>query len=186
MARTPSPASSTSSSTPTSRASASTATSIFQHDQHNPSVAVHGSGVGHSAKDFAQAGAGTPVRSTTSSTRRASRSRATSGTASTIDGTTTIGSGFDDGRGHAMAYFGYRKVKPAPRCCARLQRLHHHEHQPPGNPACGGSATAFPGNSSSSRSGPTTSTTCALGPGTSPSAAHEHLQLRTAELFPAS
>ncbi len=29
-----------------------------------------------------------------------------------FDGTVTIGSAFDDGRGHAVAYFGYRKVKP--------------------------------------------------------------------------
>ena len=28
-----------------------------------------------------------------------------------FDGTVTIGSAFDDGRGHAVAYFGYRKVK---------------------------------------------------------------------------
>ncbi|WP_037499102.1 TonB-dependent receptor domain-containing protein [Sphingomonas jaspsi] len=29
-----------------------------------------------------------------------------------FDGTVTIGTGFDDGRGHATAYFGYRKVNP--------------------------------------------------------------------------
>ncbi len=29
-----------------------------------------------------------------------------------IDGTVTIGAGFDDGRGHAVAYFGYRNTKP--------------------------------------------------------------------------
>src|SRR5204863_6294501 len=29
-----------------------------------------------------------------------------------FDGTVTIGSGFDDGRGHATVYFGYRNVNP--------------------------------------------------------------------------
>ncbi len=29
-----------------------------------------------------------------------------------FDGTVSLGAKFDDGRGHAMAYFGYRKVKP--------------------------------------------------------------------------
>ena len=29
-----------------------------------------------------------------------------------FDGTVSIGAGFDDNRGHALAYFGYRKVKP--------------------------------------------------------------------------
>lgn len=68
-----------------------------------------------------------------------------------FDGTVTIGSAFDDGRGHAVAYFGYRKVK-AVRQSARdystcgisggtLNRA--------GNlvPAfCGGSATSQEGN----------------------------------------
>ena len=31
-----------------------------------------------------------------------------------IDGTVSIGAAFDDNRGHAIAYFGYRKVKPDP------------------------------------------------------------------------
>src|SRR4029078_7834918 len=30
----------------------------------------------------------------------------------TFDGTVSFGTGFDDNRGHAVAYFGYRKVNP--------------------------------------------------------------------------
>ena len=68
--------------------------SMFQHNQHNPGLGPSGLHVDDilNAKHFAIPG--------------------DKWDGQTIDGTITIGSGFDDGRGHAMAYFGYRKVKP--------------------------------------------------------------------------
>ncbi|WP_223276588.1 TonB-dependent receptor domain-containing protein [Sphingomonas daechungensis] len=80
-----------------------------------------------------------------------------------FDGTVTIGAGFDDGRGHAVAYFGYRNTKPV------LQRDRDFSHcviqnQTNPNPRCGGSATANPGTAIIFTSG--TSTVAALGPGT--------------------
>ena len=80
-----------------------------------------------------------------------------------IDGTVTIGAGFDDGRGHAVAYFGYRNVKPV------LQRDRDYsacvlQNTGGGVPRCGGSATANPGTAVIFSNG--TSTLAALGPGT--------------------
>ena len=46
-----------------------------------------------------------------------------------IDGTVTIGAGFDDGRGHAVAYFGYRNVKPVLQARPRLLGLRSAEHR---------------------------------------------------------
>ena len=40
-----------------------------------------------------------------------------------FDGTVSIGASFDDDRGHAVAYFGYRKVKPVPQGRRDYQRL---------------------------------------------------------------
>jgi outer membrane receptor protein involved in Fe transport len=61
-----------------------------------------------------------------------------------IDGTVTIGSAFDDGRGHAVAYFGYRNVKPV------LQSERDFSVCAIGgagaNVACAGSATSAEGN----------------------------------------
>ena len=61
----------------------------------------------------------------------------------TFDGTLAIGVNFDDDRGHAMAYFGYRKVKAVTQnrrdfsSCALGGA---------GNPVCAGSATSAEGN----------------------------------------
>ena len=81
-----------------------------------------------------------------------------------LDGTITIGAGFDDGRGHAVAYFGYRHVKPV------LQRDRDFsactiQNSAAGSPTCGGSATANPGNALIF-TGAGTSTFAVLGPGT--------------------
>jgi outer membrane receptor protein involved in Fe transport len=92
-----------------------------------------------------------------------------------IDATITIGSGFDDDRGNAVAYFGYRKVKPV------LQRDRDYsacviQNTGTGSPRCGGSATAAPGtaiifvhlppNPPDTPGSTVTSTLAALGPGT--------------------
>ena len=88
----------------------------------------------------------------------------------TFDGTVTIGSAFDDGRGHAVAYFGYRKVN------AILQGKYNYSSCTiqesarggplPRNARCGGSATANPGTAIIFPSTSATSTVAALGPGT--------------------
>ena len=91
-----------------------------------------------------------------------------------IDGTVTVGAGFDDDRGHAVAYFGYRNVKPV------LQGARDYsacviQNTGGGVPRCGGSATAAPGTAVLFAHVPTTpdspgstvaSTVAALGPGT--------------------
>lgn len=58
----------------------------------------------------------------------------------TFDGTVSIGTKFDDGRGHAVVYFGYRKVKPV------LQSRRDYsactvQNSGGGAPQCGGSLT---------------------------------------------
>src|SRR5437868_6494887 len=91
----------------------------------------------------------------------------------TFDGTVSIGSAFDDGRGHAVAYFGYRKVN------AILQGKYNYSSctiqesvtsaSLPRNARCGGSATANPGSPiifATTTHGAITSTLAALGPGT--------------------
>ena len=85
-----------------------------------------------------------------------------------FDGTISIGTGFDDGRGHAVAYFGYRKVNPV------LQGRRDFsfctlQNTGGGVPRCGGSATANPGTAvifATTSDGSVTSTVAALGPGT--------------------
>jgi outer membrane receptor protein involved in Fe transport len=61
-----------------------------------------------------------------------------------FDGTVSIGAGFDDDRGHAVAYFGYRKVKPV------LQRDRDYSSCVINGSGeglfCGGSATSAEGN----------------------------------------
>jgi iron complex outermembrane receptor protein len=60
-----------------------------------------------------------------------------------FDGTVSIGAAFDDNRGHAMAYFGYRKVNPI------LQQRRDYAAcglSGAGNITCGGSATSDVGN----------------------------------------
>jgi outer membrane receptor protein involved in Fe transport len=95
-----------------------------------------------------------------------------------FDGNVSIGVNFDDNRGHAVAYFGYRNVNPV------LQGRRDYsactiQNTGGGAPRCGGSATANPGtavifdqftdtNTTSPTFGQilTTSTLAALGPGT--------------------
>jgi outer membrane receptor protein involved in Fe transport len=126
--------------------------SIWQHNQDNPSVSG-----GRNMSDIilarqAVAGADAfplPTGSTTDG-------RA-------FDGTVTVGAGFDDGRGHAVAYFGYRNVKPV------LQADRDYsacvlQNTGGGVPRCGGSATANPG-SALLYTGGGFSTIAALAPG---------------------
>jgi outer membrane receptor protein involved in Fe transport len=83
-----------------------------------------------------------------------------------IDATVSLGASFDDGRGHALAYFGYRKINPI------LQGKRDYsscviQNTGGGVPRCGGSATANPGNALFfSTFNATTSTIGQLGPGT--------------------
>ena len=63
----------------------------------------------------------------------------------TFDGTVSIGAAFNDNRGHAVAYFGYRKAKPI------LQSRRDYSSCTVQNKSltalqCGGSGTAAPGN----------------------------------------
>ena len=131
--------------------------SIYQHNNDDPSASARGL---HGLRDILNAQDG--YRAIPEGQRRRRRA---------FDGTVSIGAGFDDGRGHAMAYFGYRKVKPVLQGRARLQRLRHPEHAAAArSDVCGGSATANPGNAVSSTSTTSrsrrTSTIGALGPGT--------------------
>jgi outer membrane receptor protein involved in Fe transport len=60
-----------------------------------------------------------------------------------FDGTVALGAAFDDNRGHAVAYFGYRKVNPI------LQQRRDYSAcglSGTGNITCGGSATSAEGN----------------------------------------
>ena len=61
-----------------------------------------------------------------------------------IDGTVTIGAGFDDGRGHAVAYFGYRNRSPSSSATATI-RACALQNTSRGVPRCGGSADGEPG-----------------------------------------
>jgi len=120
---------------------------LYQHTQDNPSVSG-GLHINDILNDK-----GYPIPGSTSDGRQ-------------IDGTVTIGTAFDDGRGHAVAYFGYRKVN------AILQGRRDYsacvlQNSGGGVPRCGGSATANPGNIFLfTHLSATTSTTAALGPGT--------------------
>jgi outer membrane receptor protein involved in Fe transport len=86
-----------------------------------------------------------------------------------FDGTLSLGVNFDDNRGHAVAYFGYRNVNPV------LQGRRDYsacvlQNTGGGTPRCGGSATANPGTAVifADQPGPKgfTSTVAALGLGT--------------------
>ena len=63
----------------------------------------------------------------------------------TIDATLSMGSSFDDGRGHAVAYFGYRKVRPVTQD-RRDYSACVLQNSGAGVPRCGGSATSDNGN----------------------------------------
>lgn len=68
--------------------------SFYSHRQHDPSIGANGN-----VSDInTLKGYSYPTGSVTDG--------------ASFDGTVTIGAGFDDGRGHAVAYFGYRKIKP--------------------------------------------------------------------------
>jgi outer membrane receptor protein involved in Fe transport len=62
-----------------------------------------------------------------------------------FDGTMSIGSGFDDDRGHAVVYFGYRKVNPVVQA-NRDYSACVLQNTGGGAPRCGGSATSNNGN----------------------------------------
>jgi len=72
--------------------------SFYWHQQDNPSVGAAGN-----VNDILRAAAadGTPGYDIPGDKTDGGQ----------FDGTVTIGAAFDDGRGHAVAYFGYRKVK---------------------------------------------------------------------------
>ena len=83
----------------------------------------------------------------------------------TFDGTVSIGAAFDDNRGHAMAYFGYRKVNPV------LQQRRDYSAcglTGAGNITCGGSLTSDVGNAfvfnNAAAAHPGASTTFKFGP----------------------
>jgi outer membrane receptor protein involved in Fe transport len=81
-----------------------------------------------------------------------------------FDGTLSIGTAFDDNRGHAVVYAGYRKVNPV------LEARRDYsacviQNNASGTPRCGGSATANPGTAVIFPSTTNTSTVAALGPG---------------------
>ena len=63
----------------------------------------------------------------------------------TFDATVSIGSGFADGRGHAMAYFGYRKVDPIVQSNRDFSACTL-QNNGNGTNRCGGSATSPEGN----------------------------------------
>lgn len=63
----------------------------------------------------------------------------------TFDGTVSIGSSFDDDRGHAVVYLGYRKVKPVTQA-KRDYSACVLQNNGDGSNRCGGSATSPEGN----------------------------------------
>ncbi|HWU91676.1 MAG TPA: TonB-dependent receptor, partial [Sphingomicrobium sp.] len=84
-----------------------------------------------------------------------------------IDGTVSIGAGFDDGRGHVVGYFGYRKINPVTGADRNYSSCSIGENRTHTAERCAGSATANPGNVLYFIPGQTsTSTIGALGPGT--------------------
>ena len=124
--------------------------SFYQHNNNDPSVSG-----GRNVSDINAARGFTPPTGSVAD-------------GGSFDGTISIGTGFDDGRGHATAYFGYRKVNPV------LQGRRDFSHctlqnTGGGAPRCGGSATANPGTAvifATTSDGSVTSTVAALGPGT--------------------
>ena len=156
--------------------------SFFQHKQHNPFVGECQSVAAGQQFCTGQAiGDRVHIRDMINNRRTVSESQFPLPTGSThdgraFDGTISIGAGFDDDRGHAVAYFGYRNVKPV------LQRNRDYsactiQNSRAGSPICGGSATANPGTAvifqqttthlaNSNTITVTTSTVAALGPGT--------------------
>jgi iron complex outermembrane receptor protein len=126
--------------------------SIWQHKQDNPSVSG-GLNIGDiiAARQAVAGSEQFPLPTGSTTDGRA------------FDGTVTIGAGFDDGRGHAVAYFGYRNVKPVLQGSRDFSACVL-QNTGAGVPRCGGSATANPGTAVIFTDG--TSTVAALGPGT--------------------
>ena len=97
----------------------------------------------------------------------------------TFDGTVSIGAGFNDNRGHAVVYFGYRKTKPVVQAnrdysVCQIQANDPGAFTPSAPLRCGGSATSFPGNALFFTGG-TSSTIGSFGPGTiTPGAANRY------------
>lgn len=125
--------------------------SFYQHQNRNPGV----SGGLNMSDILASRGFSAPTGSVSDG--------------GSFDGTASFGAKFDDDRGHAVAYIGYRKVKPV------LQGQRDYsacviQNSGGGVPRCGGSATANPGTAVifADPPGPkvATSTVAALGPGT--------------------
>jgi outer membrane receptor protein involved in Fe transport len=63
----------------------------------------------------------------------------------TFDGTVSFGVGFDDNRGNAVAYFGYRKAREVTQD-RRIYSACTIQNNGSGTPQCGGSATSAEGN----------------------------------------
>jgi iron complex outermembrane receptor protein len=123
--------------------------SFYQHDNRNPGVSG-----GLTMNDIAHRNG-----------RNFSLANGNSVNGGSFDGTVSFGTAFDDGRGHAVAYLGYRKVDPV------LQASRDYsgcviQNTGGGVPRCGGSATANPGTAVIFPSTTNTSTVAALGPGT--------------------
>ena len=143
--------------------------STYWHKQDNPFVADCVTGAGQAC---ASIGAGNPVhirdmienRRTVIGTAQYPLPTGSTFDGRAMDGTITIGAGFDDGRGHAVAYFGYRDVNPVTQDKRDFSACTI-QNNTAGNPQCGGSATANPGNALIF-TGAGTSTFAVLGPGT--------------------
>ena len=132
---------------------------LFQHKNNNPKVGSAGVTVGSLLDARAATGAlgfGYPKGSVADG--------------GTFDGTVSIGTGFDDNRGHAVVYFGYRKARPVLQSnrdysACTLQTNDGGGFSPGAPLRCGGSATSFPGNALYFTGG-TSSTIGSFGPGT--------------------
>ena len=107
--------------------------SFYWHRQDNPSVGVAGN-----VSDIlaAAAASGTPGYDYPGNK--------TDG--ASFDGTVSIGSAFDDGRGHAVAYFGYRKVKAVLQGARDFSVCAINGGTPDSPANCGGSITSAEGN----------------------------------------
>ena len=89
----------------------------------------------------------------------------------TFDGTVSLGTGFNDNRGHAVVYFGYRKALPITQDRRDYSSCTIQNRNPSGsnpNPLqCGGSSTSANGNALIYTTGsPSSSTFYTLGAGT--------------------
>lgn len=145
--------------------------SFYQHNNNNPKA---GQCVGVSATQLSCAGQSpgdTQHMSDLLAARDYTAPKNSVADGGAFDGTVSIGVKFDDDRGHAVAYFGYRNVNPV------LQGRRDYsacviQNTTTGSPRCGGSATANPGTAviyaTTISKGKliTTSTVAALGPGT--------------------